>query len=484
MKQGSEEFDVCIIGSGPNGLAAASVLAQAGASVLILEAAETFGGGTRTGELTLPGFRHDICSGAHPMGVLSPYLKTLPLEKFGLRWIEPPASVAHPLDGEPAVLLRKSTEETAENLGIDKAAYLRLVEPFLRNPDGLIEDALAPLRIPKNPFLLARFGMLGLRPAQSFAKSRFKGQRAKALFAGCAGHSILSFDQPLTTAIGLLFLLTGHMRSWPIVEGGSQMITESLVGYLKSLKVEMRSGNAVSDINELPRSRVVLFDTSPAQVTRIAQKILPVSYIRRLQSYKYGPGVFKIDWALSGQIPWSDPKCIEASTVHLGGTLEEIAFAESEVWKGRHPEKPYALVIQQSQFDEGRAPKGKHTGYAYCHVPNGSRVDLTEVLENQIERFAPGFKDLILARHTMNTGDLEKYNENYIGGAITGGAADITQAFFRPVFRLNPYSTPNPHLFLCSASTPPGGGVHGMCGYYAAKSILKKLPSIGLLKTY
>ncbi|TGM12300.1 NAD(P)/FAD-dependent oxidoreductase [Leptospira selangorensis] len=475
MDFSSEEYDICIIGSGPNGLAAASVLAGSGLSVLILEASDTIGGGLRTKELTLPGFHHDVCSAAHPMGILSPYLKTLPLEKHGLKWIEPEASVAHPLDGESAVLLKLSLEETAENLGVDKKSYIKLISPFLKNPEGLLSDALAPLGIPKHPFLLARFGLLGLQPAKSLANFWFKEERAKALFAGCAGHAIFPLEKFLSGALGLLFSLTGHVRSWPVVEGGSAMIAKSLESYLKGLGVKIQTNYKVSNLAQLPKTKAILFDTSPDQLGSVAGNTLSSSYISRISSYKYGPGVFKMDWALDGPIPWKDPNCLKASTVHVGGKLSEIAKAESEVWSGKHPDRPYMLVVQQSQFDPTRAPKGKHTGYAYCHVPSGSTKDMTEILENQIERFAPGFKDRILARHSMNTKDFYSYNLNYVGGAITGGAADLPQAFFRPIARMNPYTTPNPHIYICSASTPPGGGVHGMCGYYAAKTVLKKI---------
>lgn len=482
MSQIAHEYDVCIIGSGPNGLAAAALLAQAGASVLILEAADTPGGGLRTAALTLPGFAHDVCSAGHPMGILSPYLKTLPLERHGLRWIEPPASVAHPLDGEPAVLLRPSIGETAAGLGSDAEAYRRLVEPFVRRADDLLADVLGPLGIPSHPILLARFGLRGIRSALGLARSRFRGERARALFAGCAAHSILPLDQPLTAALGLLFASIGHVKAWPVVAGGSEMIARSLVAYLETLGVTIRTGSRVTHLSDLPRARVILFDTSPDQLASIAGPVLPERYIRRLGRYRYGPGVFKIDWALDGPIPWSDPRCLEASTVHLGGTLAEIAAAEAAVWRGEHPERPYMLVVQQSQFDPSRAPAGKHTGYAYCHVPAGSRQDLSAVLERQVERFAPGFRDRILARHTMHTGDLQAYNPNYVGGSITGGVTDLPQAFLRPVARWDPYSTPNPHIFLCSASTPPGGGVHGMCGYHAARSVLKRLKRLSWLK--
>ena len=478
-----EAHDAIVIGSGPNGLAAAVRLAQAGASVLVLEAADEIGGGTRTAELTLPGFLHDICSGAHPMGILSPYLSTLPLSDHGLEWIRPAASVAHPLDDQPAVLLWKSVEETAKELGLDGARYERLVAPYLKNIPGLLEDALGPLGFPAHPFLLARFGLTGLRSAVGLARGRFKGGRAQALLAGCAAHSILPLDKSLTAAVGLLFLLTAHAEEWPVAKGGSASIARALAGLLKAKGGQIQTGVRVKALSELPPSRVVLFDTDPAQLATIAADALPSGYLARLKKYRYGPGVFKIDWALDGPIPWRDPRCLQASTVHLGGTLEELAAGEAAVWRGEHPDQPFVLVVQQSQFDPSRAPPGKQTGYAYCHVPAGSNVDLTAVVEAQVERFAPHFRDRILARHTMRAPDFERHNPNYVGGAITGGVSDLLQTFTRPVARFDPYGTPNPRLFLCSSSTPPGGGVHGMCGYYAAGSALKALrkgPTPGL----
>jgi phytoene dehydrogenase-like protein len=467
--------DAVIVGSGPNGLAAAIELARAGASVRVLEARDRIGGGIRTAELTLPGFAHDVCSGCHPMGVLSPFLRSLPLAEHGLRWVYPPASVAHPLDDEPAVLLRRSLAETASELGPDARAYEKMFAPFLRAPHELLSDLLGPLRIPRHPIRLARFGLPGLLPATAAFRARFRGQRARALLAGCAAHSILPLERPLTAAVGTLFALTGHMADWPVAAGGSQAIGRALASYLSALGGSVETGRHVRSLADIPPARVVLFDTSPAQLADIGAPILPAGYVRRLRRYRYGPGAFKLDWALDGPIPWRDSRCLEASTVHLGGTLDEIAAGEAAVWRGEHPERPYVLVVQQSQFDDSRAPAGKHTGYAYCHVPPGSVVDRTDVIERQIERFAPGFRDRILARHTMRTTDLQHDNPNYVGGAITGGVADLSQFFTRPVARLDPYSTPNPRLFICSASTPPGGGVHGMCGYFAARSALRTL---------
>ncbi|HEY0482888.1 MAG TPA: NAD(P)/FAD-dependent oxidoreductase [Kofleriaceae bacterium] len=466
--------DAVIIGSGPNGLAAAVLLARSGASVLVLEAADEPGGGTRSAELTLPGFVHDRCSAVHPMAILSPWLRQLPLAEHGLRWIQPPASVAHPLDDQPAVLLRQSLADTAAELDGDARAYRRLLAPFLDDPHGLYGDALAPLGLPRHPLLLLRFGLLGLRSATGLAR-RFDGPRARALLAGCATHAILPLDRALGGAVAMLFLIAGHVEPWPVAAGGSHAITRALGGVLAAAGGRIETGRAVRALADLPPARVFLFDTSPAQLATIAGPVLPARYVRRLRRYRYGPGVFKLDWALDGAIPWRDPRCLEASTVHVGGSLEDIAAAEAAVWRGEHPERPFVMVCQQSQFDPARAPAGQHTGYAYCHVPANSTVDLTLQIEQQIERFAPGFRDRILARRVTTTGDLERDNPNYVGGAITGGVADLFQLFTRPVARLDPYSTPNPRIFLCSASTPPGGGVHGMCGYHAARAALRRI---------
>jgi len=470
-----ESFDVVVIGSGPNGLSAAVALAQAGASVLVLEATEQIGGGTRTAELTLPGFQHDVCSAVHTTGILSPFFRTLPLEDHGLRWVSPEASVAHPLDDQPAVIMWRSLEETALGLGADARSYRDLLAPFVENAHGFFGDALGPLGWPRHPGPFVRFGLNAMWPATSFANWRFQQSRAKALFAGCAGHSILPLDKMFTAALGLIFSIAGHVEPWPIASGGSQTIPRALGSLLRELGGEIRTGVHVTSPAELPAARVYLFDTSPDQLASIAKAALPSGYRRRLGRYRYGPGAFKLDWALDGPIPWRDANCLEASTVHLGGSLEEIAAGEAAVFQGKHPKRPYVLLCQQSQFDASRAPEGKHTGYAYCHVPGGSTVDMTEAIERQVERFAPGFKDRILSRHTMNTHDFHRYNPNFVGGAITGGVADALQLFTRPVARLDPYTTPNPRVFICSASTPPGGGVHGMCGFHAAKSALRRL---------
>lgn len=470
--------DAVVIGSGPNGLAAAIELARAGASVRVLEARESIGGGMRTAELTQPGFLHDVCSGCHPMGVLSPWFRRTPLEDHGLRWMRPKASVAHPLDGQPAVVLQRSLERTAAELVEDAEAYERFFAPYLRRPHELLEGVMGPLRPPKHPLLLARFGLPALLPAASLFRWRFSGERARALLAGCAAHSILPLERATTAAMGMIFAVTAHVEDWPVAAGGSHSIAKAMASYLESLGGRIETERPVRSLGDLPPARVVIFDTSPAQLADIGEPVLPAHYVRRLRRYRYGPGVFKVDWALDGPIPWRDPRVREASTVHVGGTLDEIAFAEAEVWRGRHPERPFLILVQQSEFDPARAPEGKHTGYAYCHVPAGSDVDLTEAIENQVERFAPGFRDCILARHAMGPAGYEKENANYVGGAITGGVADLTQMFARPVARLDPYSTPNPRLFIGSASTPPGGGVHGMGGYFAARSALKRLKKL------
>lgn len=472
------EFDAVVIGSGPNGLAAAVELARHGAAVQVLEGAPAIGGGTRTEELTLPGFRHDVCAAAHPLGVESPYLATLPLQEHGLEWVFPEASVAHPLDGEAAVMLRLGIDETAAGLGVDDGAYRRLLRPLVRGGRKLLDDVLGPVvHVPRHPVALAGFGPLALAPASVLGRLAFRGERARALLAGCAAHGILPLQRPGTGAFGLVFLITGHLHSWPVARGGSHAIAGALATYLRELGGSVQTDTPVHTLADLPPARVYLFDTGPRALASIAGSVLPERFLGHLRRYSYGPGIFKIDWALDGPIPWSDPECLKASTVHIGGTLNEIAAGEAAIWRGQHPEQPYVLLVQPSQFDATRAPSGKQTGWAYTHVPVGSTLDRTDVIERQVERFAPGFRDRILARHVMNTADLERYNPNDVGGAITGGSANLVQLVARPAPRIDPYTTPNPQIYMCSAATPPGGGVHGMCGYHAARSALRRLRS-------
>lgn len=466
-------YDAVVVGAGPNGLAAAIVLARAGRSVLVLEAEETIGGGARTAELTLPGFLHDVCSAIHPTCVESPFFRTVPLAGYGLEWIFPPAAVAHPLDDGTAVLLDRSVAATAERLGPDAGTYRKLIGSLVADHDKLLPGLLGPLRPPRYPIAFARFGLRAVQPARSFAERVFKGERARALFAGLAAHSILPLEHIATAAFGLVFAMTGHVVGWPVARGGSQKIVDALAAYLRALGGEIVTGTRVESFDQLPSARAVLFDLTPRQIVKIAGDRLPAGYRRKLEGYRYGMGVFKVDWALDGPIPWRAPECFQAATVHLGGTLGEIAAGERATWRGSIAERPYMILAQQSLFDPTRAPEGKHTAWAYCHVPNGSTVDMTDRIEAQIERYAPGFRDRVLARSAMSPAALEQHNANYIGGDIGGGAADWRQLFTRPTARWTPYATPARGIYICSSSTPPGAGVHGMCGYHAARAALR-----------
>ena len=473
IKNSTYTYDASIIGSGPNGLAAAIVLAQAGLSVIVYEAKTTIGGGMRSAELTLPNFIHDVCSAIHPLGVGSPFFQTLPLDKYGLEWVYPIASLAHPFENGSVALLEHSIDATGTTLGGDAGAYKKLMEPIVNNWGKLVNDLLGPLHIPQHPFVMARFAFLGIRSAYGLLKSQFKGEVAQGFFAGLAAHSMMPLDKPLTAAFGLILDTLGHVIGWPMAKGGSQKIADALAGYFRSLGGEIVTGKYVDRIDNLPSSRVILCDITPRQLLQIAGHLLPDSYKSKLESYRYGPGVFKLDWALNYPIPWKNTKCLQAGTVHIGGTAEEIAESEREVWEGKHPEKPFVLLAQQSLFDPTRAPQGKHTAWGYCHVPNGSTIDMTERIESQMDRFAPGFRDCIEARSKKTAMEMEQYNSNYVGGDINGGVQDIYQLFTRPTAQLVPYATPVQGLYICSSSTPPGGGVHGMCGYHAAHAALK-----------
>jgi phytoene dehydrogenase-like protein len=470
----ASSYDAVIVGAGPNGLTAAIMLARAGLSVKLIEAGETIGGGMRTEELTLPGFHHDVCSAIHPTAVVSPAFRLIGLEKLGVEWDYPPICLAHPFEDGTVGLLYRSLEETGRSLGPDEKAWHDLMAPYLKHDSGFFHDVLRPIRFPAHPFLMLRFAFDGLRSCQSLVKSKFSGRHAPALFAGCAAHSLLPLDGFATASFGMILTLAGHVIGWPSAHGGSKSIANALGRHLLSLGGEIETGMRVTSLHELPEARAVLFDLTPRQIAGICGEALPSGFRRKLERYRYGPGIFKIDWALDGAIPWKAPECSQAATVHVGQSFEEIARSEYEMSQGRIPERPFVLVAQQSLFDPTRAPAGKHTGWAYCHVPHGSTVDMTERIETQMERFAPGFRDLILARHTMNTHDVEAHNGNMIGGDIGGGANDFWHFLFRPVPKINPYTMPNDRLFICSSSTPPGGGVHGMSGYLAAKTVLEK----------
>ena len=409
------------------------------------------------------------------MAVVSPFFQSLPLREHGLVWIESPYAIAHPLDDGTAAVLELSLQKTASRLGDDANAYMRLMQPFTGNAAALYDEILRPIRmLPRHPLLMARFGLDALRSAMSLAK-RFRGDAARALFGGCAAHSFLPLDRSGSASFGLVLAIAGHTTGWPCAKGGSVAIVNALASYLLSLGGTIRTSTTVRSMRDVPPSRAVIFDVTPRQLAAIAGEELPSSYVARLRRFRYGPGVFKVDWALDGPIPWRAEECKRAATVHVGGTIEEIANHEEAIWRGRTTAKPFVLVAQQSLFDDTRAPAGKQTGWAYCHVPHGSSEDMTEAIEGQIERFAPGFRDRILARHTMNTSAYEAYNANLVGGDISGGANTLLQVMARPFPRRDPYSTPNRRFFIASSSTPPGGGVHGMCGYWAAQSALRRL---------
>ncbi len=466
--------DAVVVGAGPNGLAAAITLARAGRSVLVLEGAETVGGGLRSAELTLPGFVHDFCSAFHPLGIASPLWRSLPLAEHGLAWIQPPAALAHPFDDGTAVVVERDVAATASQLGVDAGAYRRLMGTFTGDWQHIIHDFLGPLRVPRYPFSLVRFGLAALWPATTLARLAFRGARARAVFGGMAAHSIMPLEWPATAAFGFMLGILAHAVGWPIVAGGSQRFADALASYLRSLGGEIVTGCTVHSLADLPPAGAALFDITPRQLVAIAGDRLPAGCQRRLGRYRHGPGVCKVDFALDGPIPWRAAECLQAGTIHVGGTLAEIAAAERAAWQGEHHERPFLILGQQSLFDPARAPAGKHTVWAYCHVPNGSTVDMTDRIVAQIERFAPGFRVRILASHTRTAAEMAAYNPNYIGGDINGGVQDLRQLFTRPVASLDPYATPARGLYLCSSSTPPGGGVHGMCGYWAAQAALRR----------
>jgi phytoene dehydrogenase-like protein len=472
MKPGKRDFDAIIVGSGPNGLAAAILLQQKGLSVLLLEGKPTAGGGLRSAELTLPGFIHDICSAIHPLAAASPFFSQLPLRDFGLEYIIPEIQAAHPFDNGAAAIINGTVEQTAHLLGGDEQAYRELMLPIVRDWPLIAPDVLGPLHYPKHPFAMARFGMKAITSASHLIK-RFKTYEAKALFAGMAAHAIQPLTNLATSAIALVLMTSAYLGGWPIPRGGSNKIADALASYFLSIGGAIETNVYISSLQQLPSAHIVLLDVTPKQLLEIAGHRFSPIYKWQLERYRYGMGVFKMDWALDATIPFKANQCKVAGTIHIGNTFEEIAAGEQQTAQGKQSEKPFIILAQPSVFDPTRAPAGKHTAWAYCHVPNGSQKDMTEAIENQVERFAPGFKQTILARHVMNTAQIEDYNPNYVGGDINGGMIDIGQLFTRPALRWSPYKTSAKGIYICSSSTPPGGGVHGMCGYHAAKRALK-----------
>lgn len=466
--------DAIVVGAGPNGLAAASALARAGMRVRVLEALDSPGGGVRSAALTLPGFVHDVCSAVHPLAVASPAFRELGVTAR-VEWAHPEFPVAHPLDGGRAAVVERSVDATAARLGADASAYRRTFGALARSWSALAADVLGPLRWPHRPVLMARFGLDGVRSARGLAESRFRSEEARALFAGHAAHSMLPLERAPSAAFGLVLGALAHAVGWPIPIGGSQRITDALVEVLRESggRIELRT--RVDDVSTLDAADAVLLDLTPKEALRVAGDRFPDPYRDALRDYRYGPGVFKIDWALDGAIPWDAAECRRAGTVHVGGTLDELAASERAAWEGHVAERPFVLLSQPTLVDRTRAPRGKHVAWAYCHVPHGGDVDMTRRIEAQVERFAPGFRDLVLARHTKNARDVERENPNFVGGDINGGAQDLRQLFTRPVARLDPYSTPAQGIWLCSSATPPGGGVHGMSGWHAARSVLRSL---------
>jgi phytoene dehydrogenase-like protein len=462
----------CVIGSGPNGLAAATVLAQAGRHVDVFEAESTPGGAARTLELTLPGFWHDFGSAVHPLAAGSPFFSSLPLQDHGLHWIYSPAVIAHPLDDGTAVVLERNLADASSTLGTDASEWIRLLRPFVEHWHDFAPAVLRPVTfLPHHPFLMARFGLRAMTSANTIADN-FRTERTRALFAGFAAHSFLGLDEPLSGAFGMLMAITAHAVGWPIPRGGAQSITNALSGYLSSLSGSLKTSSRIDSLADVSEYSLILCDVTPRQLLKMGTGAFTDNYKQSLARFRYGPGVFKVDYALNAPIPWKNSDCLRAATVHLGGTFEEIAASESAVRSGRIAERPFVILAQPSLFDNTRAPAGRHTAWAYCHVPNGSKVDMLPRLENQIERFAPGFRDCILARRFFNPGDLEKMNANLVGGDIGGGALDIRQFLFRPSWRT--YATSASNIYICSSSTPPGAGVHGMCGYHAANMALQR----------
>jgi phytoene dehydrogenase-like protein len=470
----ARRYDVVVIGSGPNGLAAATATARAGLATLVIEAKDSLGGGMRTRALTAPGFLHDVCSSVHPLGLASPWFRELALEELGLEWIQPPAAIAHVLADGRVATLERSLADTAEQLGDDGRAYRDLLAPYVERFEALLEMILGPLRLPAHPLLFARFGLDALRPMRGLARARFRGDAAGGLLAGIAAHAMIPLDAIASASFGLVLAAAGHAVGWPIARGGSRAITDALAARLGELGGDTVVDRPITTLADLPPARAYIFDVTPRQLLAIAGDRLPAGYRARLGRFRYGPGVFKMDWALRAPVPWRDPRCARAATVHLSGSVDAIAHAEHAVHLGALPTRPFVLFVQPTLFDPSRAPPGMHVAWAYCHVPHASSLDATAAIESHVEAFAPGFRDVIVERATKSAPEMEQYNPNYVGGDINGGISDVRQLFFRPMPRLDPYATPTPDIFLCSSSTPPGGGVHGMCGYWAAQSVLRR----------
>lgn len=475
MRLTKKDFDAVVVGSGPNGLSAAITLQQQGLSVLLVEAKNSVGGGLRSEELTLPGFTHDVCSAVHALAASSPFFSALPLNNFGLEYIFPPVAAAHPFDDGTAAALYQSIEKTAATLNDDADFYNKFMNDLVEDWPLINEVILGPFKYPKHPFAAAQFAYYALSSSYHFAEKNLHNKQSRGFWAGMSAHSIQPLTNYATSAFAMMLLMLGHLKGWPVVKGGSQKLADALVAYFISLGGKVEMNTTINSLQQLPSSNAVLFDVTPKQILKIAGQKFSSFYQRQLKNYRYGMGVYKIDWALDAPVPFTNDVCRNAGTVHLGNTLEEIVLSEKLTANNKHPEKPFVLFVQPGLFDETRAPKNKQTAWAYCHVPNGSLENMTDKIEQQVERFAPGFKERILARHVMNTNELEDYNANYIGGDINGGRQDITQIFTRPALRFSPYRTSAKGIYICSSSTPPGGGVHGMCGYHAAKRALKDI---------